>query len=141
MIQILAFSSFAHKSPTNVHGLAKSLLNALARKRSDQEKSRPILFIAHSLGGIIIKQALLLSKESRATNEADLRSIFQSTIGIIFGTPHQGVEPRKLHLVLPRIARLFGIQFPEHIVDASRPRADLLQSLFTSFRRRIQENS
>src|SRR5438552_15737666 len=46
------------------------------------------IFIAHSLGGLVCKKAILLSRDNR---EAHFRSIFEWTRGIIFmGTPHRG---------------------------------------------------
>lgn len=47
--------------------------------------------MAHSLGGIVTKRALLYSNDVRDPNQEDLRSICVSTFGIIFlGTPHNG---------------------------------------------------
>src|SRR6202043_2580574 len=46
------------------------------------------IFVAHSLGGLVCKEAILLSRNNP---EAHLRSIFDCTKGIIFmGTPHKG---------------------------------------------------
>ncbi|KAI1629845.1 hypothetical protein EDD37DRAFT_671616 [Exophiala viscosa] len=56
--------------------------------RSDNTSSRPLYFIAHSLGGLACKRAVLLSRHN-----ADLhfRSVFDTTRGILFlGTPHSG---------------------------------------------------
>ena len=56
-------------------------------------KNRPIIFVAHSLGGIILKAALLQSDRARAGAQEHNRSIKTSTYGILFlGTPHQGGE-------------------------------------------------
>lgn len=68
---------------------ATNLLHDLTADRAScNASSRPIIFIAHSLGGLVCKKALLLSRE---TPEYHLRSIFESTKGIIFmGTPHKG---------------------------------------------------
>ncbi|GFF56469.1 hypothetical protein IFM51744_08909 [Aspergillus udagawae] len=63
----------------------KTLAFALLDCRVDCP-TRPIIFAAHSLGGIVCESALLLS-EKRGT----LRSVFTSTYGVIFmGTPHHG---------------------------------------------------
>jgi protein SERAC1 len=51
-------------------------------------RGRPIVFVAHSLGGITVKEILRRSEVSR---ELLLRDIVNSTVGIIFlGTPHRG---------------------------------------------------
>lgn len=50
--------------------------------------SRPLIFVAHSLGGLVCKEAILLSRNNP---ESHLCSIFEYTTGIIFmGTPHRG---------------------------------------------------
>ncbi|KLJ05394.1 hypothetical protein EMPG_11111 [Blastomyces silverae] len=64
----------------------KALAFAVLAHRQDDAATRPIIFVAHSLGGIVCESALLLC-EKRGT----LRSVFTSTIGVIFmGTPHHG---------------------------------------------------
>ncbi|KAL4878002.1 hypothetical protein BJY04DRAFT_120489 [Aspergillus karnatakaensis] len=66
---------------------ANNLLTDLCNARHDAS-SRPLIFINHSLGGLVCKQAILLS---RIHSERHLRGIFESTKGIIFmGTPHKG---------------------------------------------------
>jgi hypothetical protein len=64
----------------------------LASDVSDQRRGhreRPIIFIAHSLGGLVCEQALLICGEG----EPNLKKLFQSTRGIIFmGTPHGGAD-------------------------------------------------
>jgi hypothetical protein len=50
--------------------------------------SRPIIFVTHSLGGLVCKKAIL---RSRNNPDAHLRNIFHCTKGVIFiGTPHKG---------------------------------------------------
>ena len=51
-------------------------------------RSRPLIFVAHSLGGLVCKRAILVSQNSA---ESHLRNLFSSLLGMIFmGTPHQG---------------------------------------------------
>ena len=66
-----------------------NLLNDLAAERaSSDSSSRPIIFVAHSLGGLVCKHALLLSRNKAETH---LKSISIHTKGIMFlGTPHGG---------------------------------------------------
>ena len=54
---------------------------------------RPILFICHGFGGIVVKRALILSSGSRTQNVEHRRSIYTSTYAIIFmATPHEGMS-------------------------------------------------
>ncbi|KAL8366543.1 hypothetical protein RB595_010413 [Gaeumannomyces hyphopodioides] len=68
---------------------ARNLLNDLTTDRASCEaRSRPLIFVAHSLGGLVCKEAIL---RSRNHPESYLRDIFDCTKGIIFmGTPHKG---------------------------------------------------
>jgi hypothetical protein len=77
-----------------VHRHAQSLVTSLALYRKSEGTFRnPILWVAHSLGGILVKRALLYSNDVRATFHQDHRSVFVSTYGIIFlGTPHTGSD-------------------------------------------------
>jgi hypothetical protein len=72
-----------------LHGHGKSLAFALADSRSTlASKSRPLIFVVHSLGGLVCEQALLVC---RASNEQRLAAVLESTAGIVFmGTPHKG---------------------------------------------------
>jgi hypothetical protein len=68
---------------------AKKFLNCLSNKcQESNESSRPIILVAHSLGGLVSKQAIILS---RSSPEAHFRQLFESFRGIVFmGTPHKG---------------------------------------------------
>ncbi|KAF2787773.1 hypothetical protein K505DRAFT_379365 [Melanomma pulvis-pyrius CBS 109.77] len=73
----------------NFYDHANDLLRALIRERQGAAKTRPIMFVAHSLGGIIVKQALVDSE--RAETRTDEKSIHHHAEHIIFlGTPHRG---------------------------------------------------
>jgi len=68
---------------------ATNLLHDLTTNRICCKASRrPLIFIAHSLGGLVCKEAILLSRNNP---EHHLRGIFDCTKGIVFmGTPHKG---------------------------------------------------
>ncbi|KAF4630621.1 hypothetical protein G7Y89_g7518 [Cudoniella acicularis] len=79
------FGGTANKS--NITAYARNLLHALKIKRIKCQE-RSLIFVAHSLGGIIVKDVL-----RRAAAETDplLLNIYTSTEAIIFlGTPHRG---------------------------------------------------
>ncbi|KAH7165301.1 Alpha/Beta hydrolase protein [Dactylonectria macrodidyma] len=87
------YDAYIRKSPvTSSNRLtdhATNLLNDLATDRASCDaSSRPLLFVAHSLGGLVCKQAILLSRNNP---ESHLQYMFECTLGIIFlGTPHRG---------------------------------------------------
>ena len=89
-ILLFAYNSSVLNNAANVPvaGHAQSLLNDVNNKRlEEKEIHRPLMFIAHSLGGLLVKQALI---EARL-NERRYRCLKASTFGLVFfATPHAG---------------------------------------------------
>lgn len=93
-VRILTFGYDAYivtKSVASHNGVldhAKNLLNDLTRTRIGRDVSRPLILVAHSLGGIVSKEAILLSRNN---SQAHLRWMFDCVHGVVFmGTPHKG---------------------------------------------------
>lgn len=84
----VAFSN----SVSKLEDKALDLLNQLSVERKSDNAAkdvRPIVFICHSLGGIIVKKALILAHER--SSDSDFQNILISTKGIAFlGVPHAG---------------------------------------------------
>ena len=58
----------------------------------ENASERPIIFVCHGLGGIVVKKALAYSAGRTSKKVEHLHSIFVSTYGILFfGTPHEGI--------------------------------------------------
>lgn len=68
---------------------AKNLLNDLTDNREVEDAvSRPLIFVVHSIGGLVCKEAVQQSRDNPDLHRQDL---FKSVKGIVFmGTPHQG---------------------------------------------------
>lgn len=80
------------KGTAGLNRLVDYATNFLRDLTTDRElndaSSRPLIFVAHDLGGLVCKKAILLSRHN---SEAHLRGIFDCLKGIIFmGTPHKG---------------------------------------------------
>ncbi|KAK4444724.1 hypothetical protein QBC34DRAFT_257958, partial [Podospora aff. communis PSN243] len=59
--------------------------------RPFQELDRPLIFIGHSLGGLVIESALCLAYQSLSTRSGQYHHIYNLTKKLIlFGTPHLG---------------------------------------------------
>ncbi|KAH8769426.1 hypothetical protein F5882DRAFT_412104 [Hyaloscypha sp. PMI_1271] len=78
---------------------ARNLLGALEDVREGSAANRPLIFIAHSLGGLVVKAALLRAFSSP---EPGFKKTLECTRGIAFlGTPHYGSDKADLaHLLL-----------------------------------------
>lgn len=81
--------NFGSASQNTIHQHANNLLSDIADQRETSEHyKKPIVFVVHSLGGIIVKAAL---NKSSATQGTRLKDIAPATFGVCFlGTPHRG---------------------------------------------------
>ncbi|KAG8849678.1 hypothetical protein FRB91_009688 [Serendipita sp. 411] len=87
---------------------ASALLNALVDQRRESP-SRPILFIGHSYGGLVIKKALILSRKTKTDPPDPRQWIADAESGIVFlGTPHQGSNHATFALIGSFIYRPLG---------------------------------
>lgn len=75
------------KSRSQICDYALDLANRLEIfRQSPQERCRPLLFICHSLGGVVFKEFLV-----QVTLNKDLEHLAQSVSGVVFlGCPHRG---------------------------------------------------
>ena len=87
---IVAFS----KSVTKIDDKALELLNHLSAKLSPVAPggpSKPTVIICHTLGGIVVKKALIIAHER--SSDVDYEDILVNTRGIAFlGVPHRGSD-------------------------------------------------
>ncbi|KAM5450150.1 hypothetical protein MaudCBS49596_004524 [Microsporum audouinii] len=85
-------------SKDKLHNHAEHLISKLfALRNSTQSTERPIVFICHSLGGLVVKKALCCYTRISHQHTQHLRSIYISTYGILFlGTPHNGSNIAKM---------------------------------------------
>lgn len=84
---------------------AQTLLSDLAMLRNGPlDRKKPLIFVAHSLGGIIVKDALSLSKGELTF----LSEIESAATGVIFlGTPHHGSKVATLGKKAFELSKLF----------------------------------
>ncbi|SPO03446.1 uncharacterized protein DNG_06129 [Cephalotrichum gorgonifer] len=120
-------------SRNTIRDIAWDFLVALeAEHRMNPE--RPLLFIVHSLGGIIVKEMLRRSGGCRQ-GQSYLRSVFESTKGIMFfGTPHNGADPRgMLQHVAELVVEAVGFKVNKQIVNSLLPSSERLRELRDEF--------
>ncbi|KIW35358.1 uncharacterized protein PV07_02057 [Cladophialophora immunda] len=115
---------------------AKSLLSSLVDKREEQDEiQRPLVFVAHSLGGIVVKQALFQAKL-----EPRYESIRDATVGLIFlGTPHRGSGKATYGKVLASVAQFVSHHPPPRLLTALQTNSDALFRLTTDFRFQVPD--
>ncbi|KAH7322547.1 hypothetical protein B0I35DRAFT_425961 [Stachybotrys elegans] len=82
--------TYFSRSDSYVQDFASDLLVALqANRRTHIEQQRPIVFICHSLGGIVFKQAVIKAHEQNNF----FANILDNIRGVVFfATPHRGSD-------------------------------------------------
>jgi hypothetical protein len=118
----------------NLRDHGKNLAFAVSDRRRDC-RERPVIFIAHSLGGLVCEQALLICGEG----EKNLEKVFQSTQGIIFmGTPHHGAD---LADVGHKLAQCLGTVRNTNttILESIRPKSEVLASVQQQFQQSLRK--
>ncbi|CAL8584147.1 hypothetical protein XPA_009752 [Xanthoria parietina] len=120
-------------SKNTVYDIASDFLRTLEAERRSQP-SRPLIFIAHSLGGIVVKELLRQSYGHQA-HHSHLHRIYKATAAVLFfGTPHGGADPRGLcEHVVEQVARAAGLTVNEQIVSTLLPNSERLRELRDEF--------
>ncbi|MCJ1437788.1 hypothetical protein MMC27_007175 [Xylographa pallens] len=128
-----AFSSPGDSSADRILPFANSLVAELCADRQLVGAfKRPIIFVCHGFGGLLVKRALAFSSTRRAQAVEHLRSVFISTYGIVFlGTPHNGV--RKESLLLLHQHSLFDKLGPSQSVLNLLKGSEMLQEITDQF--------
>jgi len=115
-------------------GKASELLEAIRIKRRGIE-ARPILFLGHSMGGLLIKQALI-----NAHNNPKYSSIEDATSGIsFFATPHHGGDWRLVSLgsLTAKLAKQAGFKKGESVMDTLREGSIFSEIMHEQWRHRL----
>lgn len=97
---------------------------------ADSLQTRPIVFVCHSLGGLVVKQALIKAANYMNNNRhPSLGAIYSSTNGVVFmGTPHRGSSKEAYADVLIRIAKVTLRQPNEQLLRTLRQDSHILEN-------------
>lgn len=134
---------FRSENQNTVYGEGKELVASLNDVRSESKSQQPIIFVAHSLGGIIVKQALRYSEKCKAQPaNRTLGMVFDSVIGVLFfGTPHGGADPRDLnHYILQSLAGILGVRANPNTIATLLPNSAELEQLRDEFLPMARQN-
>ncbi|KAF5684755.1 hypothetical protein FDENT_6558 [Fusarium denticulatum] len=118
-------------SASRVDDHARNLLERLIAKRRQFSEKRPLLFICHSLGGIVVKRALAIAHErSRRYN-----SITKDTFGIMFlGTPHRGSDVAFWGSLLAKLADVVTLgSIRTQVLEDLKRKSDMLGAICSQF--------
>ncbi|KAK5124654.1 hypothetical protein LTR85_001367 [Meristemomyces frigidus] len=91
---------------------------------------RPVVFVAHSMGGLPVEQMLTICYNER---DQSYRRITESTAGIMFlGTPHAGTEKATWWSFLKKLAGIF-LPINKEVGKVLKPGSEVLFNVQQSF--------
>ena len=121
----------AATSQASIFHHSENLLSDLVMlRKSDAAKLKPLIFIAHSLGGIVVKDALSLSgHESTVIN-----AVLPATIGVMFlGTPHHGSRAASLGKKMFEVSKIFFKKPNLQVLRGLESNSEILERISRSF--------
>ncbi|KAL2065167.1 hypothetical protein VTL71DRAFT_4308 [Oculimacula yallundae] len=128
---------FQANNQDNLLGHAQTLLVQLQQIRKTNP-NRPLIFVVHSLGGILLKE--ILDRARRSTHQPQFLTIYTSTKGIIFlGTPHRGSDAAGWGLMATTFAKLALQGANKKILETLKPDNSLLEHLRKVFLEMLED--
>ena len=117
--------------------VADQLVHALSDQRSRGSK-RPIVFVCHCLGGIIVEKALLTAQ----LRQNDYPNIFMSVVGCIFlGTPFRGTKSQSKATLLAEMAETVGLGVNSGLLRVLEEGSETLKDLLSDFSALARESN
>ncbi|OCK73381.1 hypothetical protein K432DRAFT_410741 [Lepidopterella palustris CBS 459.81] len=134
---------YGYNSKLSSHGIdtimdyGRELIEELKKVRSIQEqRKRPLFFIAHSFGGIILAHCLVKALQTNEDDHPTIASLYQATYGmLLFAIPHKG-------LVVDDIQKMLAGQdnHPRNaLLQQIRAKSDLLAFQLADFKNLIRD--
>ncbi|KAL8918578.1 MAG: hypothetical protein Q9172_005368 [Xanthocarpia lactea] len=137
-VLLFAYNSSILKDASNAHvaSHARTLCDRLKNHRLvDQEKHRPLVFVAHSLGGILVKQALVEARIDPA-----YKCLKASTYGLVFfATPHSGAEGAGALEVAAKVCSAFTGQPTNKLLDSLKAKSLITELSSDQFRHQLND--
>lgn len=92
----------ASHSNQGIRELAHTLLDELTEfRRSTLTQQRSLLFVCHSLGGVVLKEALVMSSKATESGQKEWLEVVKVTYGLVFlGVPNLGLRHIQLKTVV-----------------------------------------
>ncbi|KAI3318127.1 hypothetical protein HD806DRAFT_325111 [Xylariaceae sp. AK1471] len=114
-----------------VHQHGRNLLNGLC-DLLDKNEPLPLIIVVHSLGGLVVKEAL---NQAAQTSDPKRARVLQMTRGIVFlGTPHRGSSAATYGSVAFRLTQIFAFQSANtKLISSLERNSEILDRISTAF--------
>lgn len=91
---------------------------------------RPIVFVCHCLGGIVVEKALLAAK----LRQSEYTNLFTCVVGCVFlGTPFRGTKSQSKASLLAEMAETVGLGVNSGLVKILKEGSETLRDLLDDF--------
>ncbi|KAI1135696.1 hypothetical protein F5Y05DRAFT_168773 [Hypoxylon sp. FL0543] len=114
--------------------IAMTLLNGLSSKREGRVQRRPIVFIGHSMGGLVIAKAITIADSRRDKFPVMFEAI---AAAIFFGTPFGGAPVASAAAMYAYCAEKIGTAYSSKLLDLMKPEDEGLRELVHEFMRLV----
>ncbi|KAK0639084.1 ankyrin repeat-containing domain protein [Cercophora newfieldiana] len=116
-----------------IYNVATLLLESIIEKRkSTEEGTRPIVFLAHSMGGLVVAKALVLAAQQR--DRVEYMRVIECFAGcVFFGTPFGGSSAQAPAYLLATFLEKVGRAVPNQMLQLLDPERDSLEELRRDF--------
>ncbi|KAF4981042.1 hypothetical protein FZEAL_3094 [Fusarium zealandicum] len=115
-----------------INNLASTLLEGLHDMRKTTGLARPIVFVGHSMGGLVIAKAVCIA-ESRQ-GQSKFLHLFEDIAGCaVFGTPFGGADAAGLAVMLSQVGQMFDQTITSNLLDLMKPGNEGLKELVNEF--------
>ncbi|KAF9777835.1 hypothetical protein IL306_004311 [Fusarium sp. DS 682] len=134
---------YGYNSKLSSHGIdtimdyGRELMEELKKIRNTEElRQRPLFFIAHSFGGILLTHCLVKAVQTNEDDHPTIATLHRATYGmLLFGIPHKG-------LVVDDIQKMLAGQgnYPRNaLLQQIREKSDLLAFQLADFKNLIRD--
>jgi hypothetical protein len=115
-----------------IDSIAAGLLQLLRDKRPESCSNRPIIFIGHSMGGLVIAKAITLA-EVRVKRYWGLLQCISACV--FFGTPFEGTVKAELASVVAILGQTVNETVSSTLLELMKPKSEALRELKENFKR------
>ncbi|KAL7931190.1 hypothetical protein V8C35DRAFT_323889 [Trichoderma chlorosporum] len=130
-------SKLSTRGNDTIMDYSRGLMEALKKIRNTEElRQRPLFFIAHSFGGIILAHCLIKAGLTNEDDDPTIATLYKATYGmLLFGIPHKGLLVNDIEKMLagqdnhPRSALLQQIG----------GKSDLLENQLADFKNLVRD--
>ncbi|KAK3986797.1 ankyrin repeat-containing domain protein [Cladorrhinum sp. PSN332] len=115
-----------------LHNVSSKLLEYLVTLRKDDQNTRPLIFLGHSMGGLVVARAMTIANQAY-TNVNYMRIVECFAGAIFFGSPFKGSDAHSRALMLAHLFEKVDKAVPSQLLEILKPGNDALVDLRRDF--------